>query len=54
MPFDIPYMISRVRPILTSGTRYRPIPPVSVQYRYRNKCFDISTDAAHASRVCSV
>jgi len=26
-------LITRVRPILASGTRYRPIPLVSVRYR---------------------
>jgi len=44
---------SRVRPIPASGTRYRPIPPVSIQYRYRKKCFHISTDTAHTSRLCN-
>ena len=47
------YIITRVRPILASGTRYRPIPPVSIRYRYRKKCFDKSTDTAHTSRLCN-
>ena len=40
-------VVCRVRPILASGTRYRPIPPASIRYRYRKKCFDTSTDTAH-------
>ena len=41
--------IFRVRPVPASGTRYRPIQPVSVRYWYRKKCFDTSTDTAHCT-----